>query len=46
MRWMLLVCLASGCSKSMETHAGTDVYPHDPQVIQKINMGVNFKTQW
>jgi len=42
---LLTLCLA-GCSRTLDTHAGTDVYPHDPQVVQKINLGVNLKTQW
>jgi hypothetical protein len=43
---LLTVFLMTGCSRTLETNAGTDVYPHDPQVIQKINLGVNLKTQW
>lgn len=47
MRCLFLIALGlAGCSKTLDTHAGTDVYPHDPQVIQKINLGLNFKTQW
>ena len=42
----ILLIGCAGCTKTLESNANTDVYPHDPNVIQKVNLGMSFKTQW
>lgn len=43
---MILLLGCAGCTKTLESTANTEVYPHDPNVIQKVNVGMAFKTQW
>jgi hypothetical protein len=41
---LLLGC--AGCTKTMESNATTEVYPHDPDVINKVNLGISMKGTW
>jgi len=47
MKMILILLLGcAGCTKTMESTTNTDVYPNDPNVIQKVNLGMSFKSQW
>lgn len=45
---MLLILLlgCAGCTKTLESNVSTEVYPHDPNLINKLNLGIQMKTQW
>ena len=38
--------LLTGCSRTLDGNVGTEVYPHDPMVLQKITLGASLRTQW
>lgn len=41
---LLLGCV--GCTRTMETNTSTEVFPNDPNIVNKVNLGMSFKTQW
>lgn len=49
---LLLVSMAflglfiAGCTRTVETNVNTDVLPHDPNVINKINLGASVRGTW
>ena len=45
---LLLVLLlgCAGCTRTLETNTSTEVFPHDPYTVNKVNLGMSFKTQW
>jgi hypothetical protein len=42
----LVLCLFCGCTRSIETNVNTDVYPQDPHIVSKVNLGASFKGSW
>ena len=45
---LLLVLLlgCAGCTRTMETNTSTEVFPHDPNIVNRVNLSMSFKTQW
>ncbi len=44
---LTLVLLGNiGCTRTLEYTTSTEVYPTNPNVIQKINISTTIKTQW
>lgn len=42
----LVVLVCCGCTKTVESNVNTEVYPHNPEVINKVNLGVTYKGTW
>ena len=45
---MLLILLVGcvGCTRTLESNVSTEVLPHDPAVINKLNLGMSLKGTW
>lgn len=45
---MLLILLVGcvGCTRTLESNVNTEVYPHNPEVINKLNLGMSLKGTW
>lgn len=45
---ILLLFLAgcAGCTRTVESNVNTEVYPHNPEVINKLNLGMSLKGTW
>ena len=35
-----------GCTRTMEYTTSTEVYPNNPNVVQRINVSTTFRSQW